>query len=175
VPQDFLAAAQELTGKIEETGKRTLEAAEARLAAEGRERAQQIETAKKRVETAVRAEFSSQIQVLIDRSRERSDRLKARFTALDEALSHLGKKHDQAHRHITHSLERSHGDLRNQIAALLQANEALRVRVAEWAVRAGPRLNCHKCSQRPSRALGSRHGNTSGDAAKSVFKKPPQI
>ena len=126
-----LAAAQELTGKIEETGKRTLEAAEARLAAEGRERVRQIETAEKRVETAVRAEFSSQIQVLIDRSRERSDRLKARFTALDEALSHLGKKHDQAHRDITHSLERSHGDLRNQIAALLQANEALRVRVAE--------------------------------------------
>lgn len=126
-----LAAAQELTGRIDETGKRTLEAAEARLAAEARERAQQIETAEKRVETAVRAEFSSQIQALIDRSRERSDRLKARFTALDEALSHLGKKHDQAHRDITHSLERNHGDLRNQIAALLQANEALGVRVAE--------------------------------------------
>jgi hypothetical protein len=52
-----LAAAQELTGKIDETGKRTLEAAEARLAAEARERAQQIETAEKRIETAVRAEL----------------------------------------------------------------------------------------------------------------------
>ena len=110
------AAEQELTGKLAETGSRTLEAAQATLAAEARERAQQIETAEKRVETAMRTEFSSQIQTLIDRSRGRSNRLKAHFTALEEALSHLGKKHDQAHQ---------------DIAALLQANEALRVRVVE--------------------------------------------
>jgi hypothetical protein len=123
--------ARGLTTQIEERGKQTLEAAEARLAAEARERAQQIETAEKRVENAVRAEFSSQIEALIQRSRVGSDRLKIRLAALDEALAHLGKKQDLAHLDMTHSLERTHGDLRTQIAALVQANEALRARVAE--------------------------------------------
>jgi hypothetical protein len=68
---------------------------------------------------------------MIQRSREGSDRLKARFAALEESLSHLGKKQDQARQHLTHSLERNHGELRNQIAALLQANEAISARLVE--------------------------------------------
>jgi hypothetical protein len=105
-----------LTDHIEATGKHTLQAAEAKLAEEAQGLVRKIEEAEQRVETTVRAEFSSQVQELMQRARERGDRLKSRFSSMENALADLGNKHDAVHSRLTE---------------LLRANEVLTARVVE--------------------------------------------
>jgi DNA repair exonuclease SbcCD ATPase subunit len=114
--QSTAEAARSLTNHIETTGKHTLQAAEAKLAEEAQGLVRRIQEAEQRVQTTVRAEFSSQVQELMQRARERGDRLKSRFSAVENNLAELGKKHDAVH---------------SRLAELVRANEVLTARVVE--------------------------------------------
>ena len=114
--QSTAEAARSLTDHIEATGKNTLQAAHAKLTEETQGLVRKIEEAEQRVQTTVRAEFSSQVQELMQRARERGDRLKSRFSAVENALADVGKNHDA---------------LRTRLAELVRANEVLTARVVE--------------------------------------------
>jgi hypothetical protein len=114
--QSTAEAARSLTDHIQATGKNTLQAAHAKLAEETQGLVRKIEEAEQRVQTTVRAEFSSQVQELMQRARERGDRLKSRFSAVENALADVGKNHDA---------------LRTRLAELVRANEVLTARIVE--------------------------------------------
>ncbi len=118
---------RDLTSRIEETQRNaresTLETA--------RQLASQIEEAEKRVADATHAEISQQIQTLVQRSREGTDRLKAKLTALDQAIAD-GTRQQEALRHeFVRMLEDSQKPLRAEIAQVLQTQNDLLTRVAE--------------------------------------------
>jgi hypothetical protein len=114
--QSTAEAARSLTDHIEATGKNTLQAAHARLADEAQGLVRKIEEAEQRVQTTVRAEFAGQVQELMQRARERGDRLKSRFSAVENALADVGKNHET---------------LRTRLVELVRANEVLTARVVE--------------------------------------------
>jgi chromosome segregation ATPase len=118
---------RQLATRIEETAasahQRTEEAA--------RQLAGQIEEAEKRVRESADARLNEQVQLLVQRSREGSDRLKARFTALEVSLADLGTRQQLLRDDLSRLLGESEARLRGEVIALTRANEALAARIVE--------------------------------------------
>jgi hypothetical protein len=77
------------------------------------------------------AALQEQVQILIDRSRERSDRLKAKFTDHDNGIAALGKQLDSVGKDLVRKLHETHSELSELLQVLKQEHQALGTRVAE--------------------------------------------
>ncbi len=128
------ASELELAGKITETASaaelRTRESV-AELSAQIHEGDQRGQAAIHESERRARAALDEQVQTLIDRSRERSDRLKARFAKVDNLIAGLGKQLDGASKDLVRMLKESHAGLSEALQKLEQDHQSLAARVAE--------------------------------------------
>ena len=71
------------------------------------------------------------MQSLVDRSRGRSDRLKAKFTELENADAALGKQLENVRLELVRMVQASQAGLDEEIRTLKQVNQELAMRVAE--------------------------------------------
>jgi hypothetical protein len=72
-----------------------------------------------------------QVQTLIDRSRQRSDRLKAKFAEQDNLVTSLGKQLESVGKDLTRMLQESHSELSEVLHILKHEHQSLAARVAE--------------------------------------------
>jgi hypothetical protein len=126
----------DLAGKITATAgaaeQRTKEAAEA-LTAQLRESEQRGQAA-----------LQEQVQTLVDRSHERSERLKARFVEMHNIIAGVHQQHESAHRDLAGRLKESHSGLTQELHRLKQENQHLVARIAELEKPRGLRALWHR-------------------------------
>jgi hypothetical protein len=124
----------ELAGKITETAsaaeQRTRESVAA-LSAQIQESDERGQAAIQESEQRGQAALHEQVQTLVDRSRERSDRLKARLGKVDNLIAGLGKQLDGANKDLVRMLKESHAGLSEAFHKLEQEHQSLAARVAE--------------------------------------------
>jgi chromosome segregation ATPase len=118
---------QQLAARIDETATQAQE----RTEETARQLTGRIEEAEHRVRESANARLDEQVQLIVQRSREGSERLKARFTALEASLTDLGTRHQVLRDEGTRLLGETEARLRNELATLLRANEALAARIVE--------------------------------------------
>jgi chromosome segregation ATPase len=113
----------ELAGKI----------TEAALAAEQwtKESAETLTTQIKESEQRGQAALDEQVKTLIDRSRERSERLKARFVEQNNRIAGLSKQLGSVSKDLVRMLQENHAELREVLHRLEQERQTLAARVAE--------------------------------------------
>lgn len=135
----------ELAGKITETAsaaeQRTRESVAALSAQidQSEQRGQEaIQESEKRGHAAIQESeqrgqeaLNEQVQTLIARSRERSDRLKARFAEVDHLIAGLGKQLDAVSKDLLRALKESHTEMSHALHKLAKENKNLAARVAE--------------------------------------------
>jgi chromosome segregation ATPase len=112
----------ELAGKITEAAR----AAEQRATESAAALAAQIKDSEQRGQAALH----EQVQTLIDRSREGSERLKARFAEQDNLIAGLGKQLESVGKDLR-MLQKSHSGLSEALHRLQQEQQNLAARVAE--------------------------------------------
>jgi chromosome segregation ATPase len=94
-------------------------------------------------EQRARAALNEQVQTLIDRSHERSERLKARFAEVEHLISGLGKQLDSTSKDLARTVKESHAGLSEMLRKLEQQNKHLRARVVELEKPRGLRALWH--------------------------------
>jgi hypothetical protein len=113
----------ELAGKIAETAR----AAEERARESAAALAAQIKESEQRGQAALH----EQVQTLMDRSREGSSRLKARFAEQDNLIAGLGKQLESVGKDLVRMLQESQSELSEALHTLKLEQQSLAARVAE--------------------------------------------
>jgi uncharacterized phage infection (PIP) family protein YhgE len=113
----------ELAGKITETAR----TAEARA----RESAAALTAQINECEQRGQAALHEQVQILIGRSREGNDRLKAKFAELDNLIASLTKQFESLGKELRRMLQESLSGLSEELRKLNEEQQSLATRVAE--------------------------------------------
>lgn len=149
--------ARDLTSRIELAEKK----AELTHASSVRELVQQIEQAEKRVGEQSHARMTLHVDEIMERSRKGTAQLKARMQTLEEAakalehqtLAHFKSQEERHRRALENGLEETQAQLRAELAVLLEANEALKVRIIELERPRGLRGLWHKLFGRKKKPI----------------------
>jgi DNA repair exonuclease SbcCD ATPase subunit len=93
--------------------------------------ANQIQEAERRVADTAREELATQVEQLKERARERSERMKARFQALEETATQLEKKHAASRQELIQLFQEAQSRLQSDFEQLQRVNESLHTRLAQ--------------------------------------------